>query len=371
MKLSLSEGERQSLEKVLPVLMKVVEAKTSMPILQSLLFKVAGHSLHITASDLETFVTAEVPISTGVPGACCIPAKEFVQTVERLPAGTLDITVDDKSASIAAGRPKVKLPIQKADLFPALPKAEDLKEVGVLAGDLFAEQLKRVITAVSTDVTGRAMLCGVCLSAFNDRGALVATDGHILSVTSTKLRNQFKDSLIVPTEAAKALLALGLKAGTDEVTIRQGQSTLGVSCNGLEIVARLISGEYPDFINAIPKDEEPTLFMQRQDLLDALALAEVTSDSSKQIILEVAAGRFFISSKNATSNSVFPVELTSEPPRGEKSVCVNGAMLRTVVSAIGEDEIELAFKDRQTPIVIHPTGLRDERLHLVMPMRES
>ncbi|MFA6235186.1 MAG: DNA polymerase III subunit beta, partial [Bacteroidota bacterium] len=64
------------LHKALSKIISVVPAKSTLPILENVLFELTGNDLRMTASDLEISMTVVVPVSGTQDGKVAVPAKK-------------------------------------------------------------------------------------------------------------------------------------------------------------------------------------------------------------------------------------------------------------------------------------------------------
>ncbi|MBU1909251.1 MAG: DNA polymerase III subunit beta, partial [Verrucomicrobia bacterium] len=90
----------EGLQKVQPV----VSARTTLPILQNILFKTDKEKLWLSATDLDLSVRAGVPAEVSKVGATTLPARRAAGIFKELPAGDIEVETDDKDqTSIRSG----------------------------------------------------------------------------------------------------------------------------------------------------------------------------------------------------------------------------------------------------------------------------
>lgn len=85
------------LHKALSKIISVVPAKSTLPILENVLFELTGNDLRLTASDLEISMTVVLPVSGERDGRAAVPAKKLNETLRALPSVDLAFTSDDSS----------------------------------------------------------------------------------------------------------------------------------------------------------------------------------------------------------------------------------------------------------------------------------
>lgn len=83
--------EKSELLKELSVTQGVVGRKSTIPILSSFLFKTAGNSLLITATDLELSLRTACSAKVKQEGSCTVPARKLYEYVRLLGDGEITI----------------------------------------------------------------------------------------------------------------------------------------------------------------------------------------------------------------------------------------------------------------------------------------
>ncbi len=79
--------ERGALLKALGHVHRVVERRTTIPILSNVLVAAEGSSMLLKATDLDLEVTERLPADVGQPGATTLPAHILYEIVRKLPEG--------------------------------------------------------------------------------------------------------------------------------------------------------------------------------------------------------------------------------------------------------------------------------------------
>ena len=85
-----------ALLKQLQVLQGVLASSNTLPILDNFLFEIDTKQLTITASDLETTITATMPVEAKDKGMVAIPARLLLDTLKAFPEQPLTFTIDGK-----------------------------------------------------------------------------------------------------------------------------------------------------------------------------------------------------------------------------------------------------------------------------------
>jgi len=119
-------------------------------------------------------------------------------------------------------------------------------------------EIKRALTLVrpciSTEET-RYYLNGAYIHPIEGKLAIVATDGHRLTLVKTGLETCLEAGFILPTQAVDTLAAITRKGGNApiEVVPSKGAQWVQFKHSNATITSRVIDGTFPDYNRAIPK----------------------------------------------------------------------------------------------------------------------
>ena len=75
----------------------VVATNPIVPILENFLFRIDDGTLTVTASDLQTTMTTQIPVEASESGAIAIPAKLLLDTLRSLPEQPITINIDTET----------------------------------------------------------------------------------------------------------------------------------------------------------------------------------------------------------------------------------------------------------------------------------
>ena len=119
--------ERSALLKSLGHVHRVVERRTTIPILSNVLLSAGGGGLQLKATDLDLEVTETVPADVGQAGATTLPAHTLYEIVRKLPDGaqvSLETASDDGQLQLRSGRSRFSLQSLPESDFPDLAAGE-------------------------------------------------------------------------------------------------------------------------------------------------------------------------------------------------------------------------------------------------------
>ncbi len=207
------------LQRALSKLGGVVPTKSTLPILENILFDLLNNTLSMTATDMEISLMISIEVRGEEDGKIAVPAKRLLETVRALDERSAPVFLADTTTnkiSITTANGQYNLTGESAKEFPAVSQGKTGEEV-----KLPASTLKRIIHrtafAVSTDELRPAMM-GVLFQSKGSEVRAVATDGHRLVKVTQKLprASGLKRDIIVP---AKALHTISRAVDIGEITL--------------------------------------------------------------------------------------------------------------------------------------------------------
>lgn len=83
--------------KQLQVLGSVINSNNTLPILDNFLFELNNNELTVSASDLETTMSATLSIDSKSKGSVAVPAKLLLEILKTFPEQPLTFTVEDNN----------------------------------------------------------------------------------------------------------------------------------------------------------------------------------------------------------------------------------------------------------------------------------
>lgn len=247
----------------------------TLPILSCVLMRIPEGSaaMQLACTNLDVWASIWVPIVSGAmghPAAVAVSAAALAKLLGEVEATEVIIDMGEKLL-VRAGAWKAELCVLAAEDFPPNPL-----EAGRVRGEhpvelvdgVLKKALGAVSCAVSKDET-RYVLNGVLLRFRGDELVVaVATDGRRLALVERVVKGALlekKWEVILPTAAVRLLLGalsdgkeVGLLRTHQKDAAHEGEvpkvfaiSLVTGGC-GLELWAKVIEGDYPNFYQVIP-----------------------------------------------------------------------------------------------------------------------
>jgi DNA polymerase-3 subunit beta len=350
MKLSIAKTD---LARVMTNVGRVVEARTTVPILSSVLLTASGGRLSVAGTDLDILATASAEADVTTPGAICVDAKLLSDIVKKSAGETIDMSLEGDKLIVKSGRSRFTLAALDAADFPDLKDSNYDAEFELDIAALFAP----CTFAISTEET-RYYLNGVFFRG--GESVAVATDGHRLARNQGPTLPAF-EGVIVPRKTV-GIIPKGV------VTVSVSQQKIRIQSGDFTLISKLIDGTFPDYERVIPKSNDKIIVFGSDDMRQAAGrVLVISSAGSKAVKLSFADGAAALSASNVgqgtASDEIF-IQYGGEPVE----IGFNAGYLGELVGIFPAGDINLAIGDSGSPAVF-TSDKADGLLAVLMPMR--
>ena len=361
-----------TLSSCLQALSRVLNSKSSLPILDSFLFDVANNVLTVTASDGENVVTSKIDlVDSSEQFSFCLISKTIIDAVKEFADEPLsfDINMNEMSAIIKYHNGQNRIPVQSSETYPRInANSEDMTTTINVEANVLEKAITRSLFATTNDEL-RPVMNGLYFDLKTDSLTIVASDGHKLvrNVNHT-ITGYEPASFILPKKPATMLKTLLPKDGT--VNIKFNKGTAVIEFEKTVMVCRLIEGRYPNYNSVIPQNNPNELTIDRQALLTSLRRVLVFAASSCLIGFRLENNKLTLSSEDIDYSKSANEELNCEYYGQQMSIGFKGTSLIEILSNIDSQEIVFKLADPSRAGVLMPAtqNEKEDLLMLVMPM---
>ncbi len=290
---------QENLKTALTYLQKAVPSKPQLPILSSILMQTTEQGLMLAATDLYFGVRCFTPAKLEKPGIIAVPGEIFKQLISSLPAGELEITAEETSLIVKAGKSTTKLPIQSGTDFPQFPEVAgekvtlSLEEINIID--------RNVSFSISLDQT-RPVLTALLFSFSAGQLEVVGTDGFrlaILKIEAEKSETAWK--MLVPARAINEMVRIANQLKVTEVgfLVSDELKQVKISVGDTELFVRLVEGEYPPYEKIVPTSFASEVILDSGELLSQLKRAAFFArDTSNIVRFKLAENEVIITAKS-------------------------------------------------------------------------
>ena len=374
---------QKALAEGLAIVGRAVPTKSPLPVLSNVLLSTEGDRLKLVGNNLEMAISAWVIGDVAEQGAVTLPAHLLSDFVASLSGGDVQMTLrpGTKTMNLKCGRYEANINGVDAEDFPAIQTVGEGTTCQVSARVL-RSAIGQAAFAAATDET-RPVLSGVLVTLDEDL-TLAAADGFRLAVRTAPLLTKPDErlSLLVPArtliELARILedtdeaVEIGATPNHNQIMFEYPAGANSVPV--LQVVSRLIEGQFPDYQRIIPQGFQTRAVLSVADFLQAAKTASVFSRDNSNIVRvsvnpgegELSPGVVEVTSSSAEmGDNVGQLDGSVEGEQIE--IAFNVRYLVQALDAMSEREVALEITGPTSPGLLKPaTG--GDHLHVIMPM---
>lgn len=363
--------ESSELQKTLTKISGVVPSKSTLPILENILFILKKNSLVLISTDLEISMSATIDVKGSEDGSIAVPAKRVMDTLRALPDTQLVFSADQTTNKIrmATSNGEYNLIGESSQEYPAVPEFKGESEI-TIDGSTLTSMINKTIFSVSTDELRPAMT-GLLLQIKSNEICAVATDGHRLVKITYKNVKQAKPhkDIIIP---AKALSLISKSVEHESNTISVNTTHIKFSFDNYTLISRLIEEGYPNYESVIPLDNDKKLSTNRNSLLASIKRVSLYSSvTTHQIRFSVKKNELKIAAEDVDFGGEARERVDCSYVSEDIEIGFNAIYLMDILSHLDSEEVMFSFSSSVRASIITPTTVKENEdiLMLVMPMR--
>lgn len=355
----------------LSALSGVLSTSNALPILDNFLFQINKGELKISASDLETTMTASLPVESKDAGTIAVPARLLLDTLKTFPEQPLTFTIDKKkfAIEISSDYGKYKLTGHDGEDFPKVAEIESPSSFDMDAGTL-GKAITKTLFAVGNDEL-RPVMCGVFVQLESNGITFVATDAHkLVRYKRSDAKSKKASSYIIPKKPLTLLK--NILAGDGKVKVEYSNTNVSFEFGNTLLVSRLIDGKYPNYDAVIPKENPNKMIVDREAFLNSIRRVSIFANkTTHQVRLKVKGSELNVSAEDLDFSNEASERLTCSYKGEDMEIGFNSKFLAEMLSNIDCEEVqfEMSSPNRAGVMVPVKNGDKEEDiLMLVMPV---
>ena len=370
MKLSVMQ---ENLARGLSVVSRAVSSRSTLPVLANVLLRTEDAGLKLTATNLEIGITCWIPGKIETDGATTIPARLLTDLVGTLPASEkVDLELQGTDTlHLRCGRFATHVKGIDAEEFPTIQTAGERPTTRV-SQKVLRRALSETIFAAASD-EARPILTGVLARFEGDRLTLAAADNYRIAVRTIDILDPVEAvSVVIPARSLHELERV--LSDTDdpvELVLAQARNQVLFHLEGIDLVSRLIDGQFPNYQQVLPAGHATLAEMDREELLRAVRPAALIASSSANIVkLQVGGDGSGITVTAAAEVGDYTGDVEATVEGDPTQIAFNARYLNDVLSNVAADRFSLELNGPLSPGVFRPVGDADY-VHVVMPVRTT
>jgi DNA polymerase-3 subunit beta len=367
---------QENLARGLGVVSRAVSSRATLPVLANVLLKTENNGLKLTATNLEIGITCWVPGKVEAEGETTVPAKLLTDLVMSLPNQRIDLELSakDRTLKVNCGSSRASIKGIDADEFPVVAAIGESPATSVDARQL-RDALGEVVFAAASDES-RPILTGVLTKFSSEAMTLAAADNYRIAVRSLATSRAVTPemSIVVPARSYAELIRI-LPDSDDpiDITVTPNKSQVLFHVEGIDLVSRLIEGQFPNYEPVIPTAHSSRAVIDRESFLAGARRASIFARDSANIVkVELAGdgGEGLSITAHAADIGENADSLDAALEGQATTIAFNARYLIDVLANLRADQAALELSGPLAPGVIKGVG-KDDYVHVIMPVRTA
>ncbi len=376
MKISIPQ---EKLKQGLNIVERIASKSLTLPILNNILISTEKNFLNFSATDLEVGINWWVLGKVEEQGKITIPSRILSSFVGLLPKENVTIKNKGNNLLIQCQNYKTEIKGLSAEEFPIIPEIKDGEFITINAL-AFCKSLIQ-LSDIPVLSTTRPEISGVYFLFQKNMITVAATDSFRLGEKKIFLKiNSSLDreySLILPQKTIKEIINIfGERNGDLKIYFSPNQVMFESQMEEtphpqVQVISRLIEGDYPNYKEIIPKKYSTRLILDRNEFLNQIKSSSLFSGKVNEVKLKInpKTNKIDISSQSSDIGD-FQSSISGKIEGEPLEVAFNNRFLLDGLNSIKTPEIIFELNSDSGPGVLKPTN--DETyLYVVMPIKSN
>ncbi|MFA6547989.1 MAG: DNA polymerase III subunit beta [Candidatus Magasanikbacteria bacterium] len=368
---------KENLSKALSIVGGIANKNTTLPILGNVLIKADDQNTEIITTNLELAIIAHIRSKVDEPGSFTVPSRTITDFVSLLSDEKIEMEVKENELVITCGKSSTKIKGTPADEFPVIPS------VNTGNGFLFnAEQLKNGLGQTVSSLAKseiRPELSGMYFGFNTSYYAgliMAATDSYRLAEKKIKiLQGEGEFKIIVPGRTTQEIIHILSLADNDEqeknVRVLVGENQIAMHYGNIQLVSRLVEGNYPDYAQIIPKEFKTSAVFDTNKMSKEIKMASLFTTIGVNAISCQINSREGVMKLASTSSQTgeYSSEISAEINGDDNSIMLNHRYVLDGLNNIKSEMSTIKIINADSPCLFVPSN-DDSFVYIVMPIRQ-
>ncbi len=352
---------------------RVIVPKSTLAVLENILFKVAGNELTLVAADGEITLTSTLElVDSEGEVTFMINAKTIQEAIREIPEQPVDIYVNEENYAVTVEyqNGKFNFVAQSADEYPVPPAMTEERVTFSMDSQLLYNGVNRSLFAASNDAL-RPQIGGLYFDVKENETAIVATDAQKMACTQYPAIGAGQvGSFILPKKPANMLKGFLVKdEGQTQVEFSMRNAVF--TTENYTMNCRLVEGRYPNYAAVIPTANDIIVTVNRVAFISALRRVLLFSNvASGCVKLKLENNNMQISSHELDFSKSADEALLCDYNQMPMSIGFRGSFLLEILNNIEAEEIMLKLAGPSRAGLILPVEQKETEtvLMMIMPM---
>lgn len=353
---------------------RVINSKSTLPILDCFLLELKGEKLTLTAADSETRLETWVDVNSAEgEGSLAINAKNLLDPLRELPDQPLTFDINDETLEVFIyyQNGKYNFVGLKGDEYPnPKPLKVDSSMSITIDSEMLLSGINRTVFATADDEL-RPVMNGIYVDITAEDLTFVASDGHkLVRVTTTESKGDGRSSFILPKKPANLLKSI-LPRENGNVEVNFDENNGYITMGNYKMVCRFVEGRYPNYNSVIPQNNTNSLILDRLTLLNALKRVSVFSNPSIGLVkLQLSEDKIVITAQDIDFLTAAEETISCTYEGNVMNIGFKAVFLIEILDNIPSSDVRIELSDPSRAGLILPVEQEEneDMLTLLMPM---
>ena len=347
-------------------LSRAVALKSSVPVLEGILFSVEDGILTMAAYNFEIGIKKEIPIKCFEIGDIVLPAKILLDILRKMPSDEIMIEVDARHVChISCGASHFDIVGIDASDFPEIPSAAGGNDL-IMPGSMLKAMVRQTVFAV-VEESSMPMYTGIYFEVERDYIKLVALDGLRIAIRKETAKNETPLNFVITGKSISEVFRM-IEDENENIKMCVAKNHISFDINGYHLVSRLIEGTYLDYNSVIKNEHSTSLKLNTSEVIDAIERISLIINNPNNTPVRCNITEEEIKFTCATTVGRASDSCPIEKEGSNLEFGFNARFMLEALRAAETDEVVVTLNGEIAPIQIRATE-GDNFLYVVMPMR--
>lgn len=359
------EINQKDLLKHISIAQKAISSRTTIQILEGILFEAKDNQLILTSTDLELSIETRINCIVENEGKIIINSSMIGNIVRKLPDAPIKFNITGDNIQIVCMNSEFNLIGQDYSDYPPLPQKKENKSIKINS-DILKNAIRETVFATSLDET-RPALTGVLIELINNSVNFVALDGFRIALSKYKMDNAESIKEIIPSRALVELQKI--LADNTDITMDFISNNVIFNLGNTLVYSRLLDGKFINYNDIISDDYNSKIIVNKKNFQDSLERASLLAREEKANLVKISIEE---NNLNISSNSEYGnvnENILCDKEGNNIDIAFNAKYLLDGLKVIESEDCEILLTGPLDPCIIHPVDEETDYTYLVLPVR--
>lgn len=361
-----------NLKESLAAVEKAVSENSSLPILKNVLLKTYNNRIKIAATNLNLAITKMTSGKIIEEGGLTIPFSTFYSLVNNSDSERITLETEGNNLVFKTDNYSAKIQGVNQEEFPIIPKIENEDSFIEIDNTFLKDSIYKVLNAAQISEI-RPEISGILMDFQITQMKLVATDAFRLAqkvINNNQFKTNFNQGFKVTIPLKTISEVIKIFPENQPIKIYIDSNQILFRNEDIELISRVIDGEYPDYEQIIPKSIDNEITINKDQLVNAVKLASNFSGKTNDVKIKINENKKVLEVYSASqylgeNNYMIPVKLKGV---GFDEIAFNWRYFLDGLKTIDNENLVFGVNDTNKPSVIKPVE-DASYFYILMPIK--